>query len=46
MILKKALIATVAVAGLSLAATGASAQQTFISIGTGGVTGTRHSLLR
>ena len=39
MILKKTLIATVAVAGLSLAATGASAQQTFISIGTGGVTG-------
>ncbi|MEQ8709566.1 MAG: TAXI family TRAP transporter solute-binding subunit [Rhodospirillales bacterium] len=39
MILKKTLIATAAAAGLSLAASGASAQQQFISIGTGGVTG-------
>lgn len=40
MILNKTLIASVvAAAGLTLAATGASAQQKFISIGTGGVTG-------
>lgn len=39
MILNKTLIATVAAAGLTLAASGASAQQQFISIGTGGVTG-------